>query len=678
MGLYDDAMAVAHRHFVGRQEEVARFRLLLGGSEPRVWWVFGPGGIGKSRLLSVLAEEATGAGCRVVTVDLRSIDASTRALAGAVLERIDTDQPERVVVVLDSFDSAGPIERWLRVELLPALPSQTLVLIGSRRVPSLELRSDPTWSALLELIPLRGLSSDDGHRLLTLAGVPSDLAPKAMELGHGHPLALQLLAETLLNHPGGVVPEAINEAPDVVAAMLGRLIDEVPDDQHRLAIELVSLSRMTTRSMIRELCDQAGAEQLYEWLAAQPWIDRLSEGLCPHDLAREVIEADLYNNDPDRYASAKRALRNHILDPVRLQEDPDRCAENYLYLHRRRSVLRAAWDWSSFGQTEATGVRVGDRDALAELVAASYGPATVAVLDHWLERQPHGFIVLRSLGDVIGFITMLVFDEPTSDDLAADPSVAAIWRRAQRRGPPRLGETVGLFRFVCDAEAGTLPPSPTYNAVTILAVRYWLTMEGLSLDYVVKPREGSFEPMMHYVDFHPVDDAVHTVGDVEMVVFEHDWRVVPLEPWLDRMVKLESGAPIEPATDRTPMLVSLDESAFGEAVRSALRDLSQPARLADNPLLASRVVREGPRGDGPDRLAETIREGFAALDEHPRTERARRAVERTYLHGAVTQEAAAEVLGMAFSTYRRHLARGIDLLVHRLWQWELYGRSSAG
>ena len=30
---------------------------------------------------------------------------------------------------------------------------------------------------------------------------------------------------------------------------------------------------------------------------------------------------------------------------------------------------------------------------------------------------------------------------------------------------------------------------------------------------------------------------------------------------------------------------------------------------------------------------------------------------------------------MAFSTYRRHLAKGIDLLVARLWRWELYGRT---
>jgi hypothetical protein len=32
---------------------------------------------------------------------------------------------------------------------------------------------------------------------------------------------------------------------------------------------------------------------------------------------------------------------------------------------------------------------------------------------------------------------------------------------------------------------------------------------------------------------------------------------------------------------------------------------------------------------------------------------------------------------MAFSTYRRHLAAGVELLLDALWQWELFGRSDS-
>jgi hypothetical protein len=54
----------------------------------------------------------------------------------------------------------------------------------------------------------------------------------------------------------------------------------------------------------------------------------------------------------------------------------------------------------------------------------------------------------------------------------------------------------------------------------------------------------------------------------------------------------------------------------------------------------------------------------------PRGDRLRAVLHRTYLSPAPSQEAAAEVLGLPFSTYRRHLAKAIDELVDRLWARE--------
>jgi DNA-directed RNA polymerase specialized sigma24 family protein len=84
-------------------------------------------------------------------------------------------------------------------------------------------------------------------------------------------------------------------------------------------------------------------------------------------------------------------------------------------------------------------------------------------------------------------------------------------------------------------------------------------------------------------------------------------------------------------------------------------------------------VRDQIGGDGSGDLAAVLRAALSALPDDPRTSKARRAVDRTYFHGPVTQEAAAEVLGMAFSTYRRHLQAGSSLLADQLWRWELFG-----
>jgi hypothetical protein len=48
-----------------------------------------------------------------------------------------------------------------------------------------------------------------------------------------------------------------------------------------------------------------------------------------------------------------------------------------------------------------------------------------------------------------------------------------------------------------------------------------------------------------------------------------------------------------------------------------------------------------------------------------------RALYHTYLQPAATQELAAELLDLPFSTYRRHLKASIERLTALLWQQEL-------
>jgi methylphosphotriester-DNA--protein-cysteine methyltransferase len=58
-----------------------------------------------------------------------------------------------------------------------------------------------------------------------------------------------------------------------------------------------------------------------------------------------------------------------------------------------------------------------------------------------------------------------------------------------------------------------------------------------------------------------------------------------------------------------------------------------------------------------------VRAAIDTLRQHPRDDKLLRAVERTYVDPAPTQEAAAARLGLPFSTYRRHLTQGIERIV---------------
>ena len=72
-------------------------------------------------------------------------------------------------------------------------------------------------------------------------------------------------------------------------------------------------------------------------------------------------------------------------------------------------------------------------------------------------------------------------------------------------------------------------------------------------------------------------------------------------------------------------------------------------------------------------LQARIQEAAETLKTNPRDEKLYRALYHTYLKPAPTQEAAAELLDLPFSTYRYHLTQGVKRLVEWLWQREIHG-----
>ncbi|TDO46879.1 hypothetical protein EV643_110262 [Kribbella sp. VKM Ac-2527] len=154
-------------------------------------------------------------------------------------------------------------------------------------------------------------------------------------------------------------------------------------------------------------------------------------------------------------------------------------------------------------------------------------------------------------------------------------------------------------------------------------------------------------------------------------MFAHDFRRLGPAASLELMSDREIGAPAGPPTGADPELV-LSQPDFAQAVRAALRALHRPDLLASNPLLRSRLVRD--HGDpSADTLRALLLEAAESLRADPRDDKPFRAVDRTYLRPAATQERAAEVLGLPFTTYRRHLARGVGRIVDWLWTRELHG-----
>jgi hypothetical protein len=120
-------------------------------------------------------------------------------------------------------------------------------------------------------------------------------------------------------------------------------------------------------------------------------------------------------------------------------------------------------------------------------------------------------------------------------------------------------------------------------------------------------------------------------------------------------------------------IASLAEPAFAAAVRAALRDLTSPDLLRDNPLLRSRLVAARAAGDASAEarlaaLRALLEEVIGGLGASPRRAKLQRVLHHTYLEPAGSQERVAERLGLPYSTYRDHLRAGLRLVGEILWQ----------
>ncbi len=166
------------------------------------------------------------------------------------------------------------------------------------------------------------------------------------------------------------------------------------------------------------------------------------------------------------------------------------------------------------------------------------------------------------------------------------------------------------------------------------------------------------------------------MGGAPVTMFGWDRRQFPASAFFEMMESRELTGETGPPPASLLRPLPLTRTAFDAAVRSALRRLTRAGGLDGSELLTSGLVPPGST-DPPAALADTLRGAITELAHERGGDEHRRVLERTFVAGAPSQEAAAELLDLPFSTYRRHLARATDRLVEVLWAVEL-GHESPG
>jgi hypothetical protein len=658
--------------FVGRHRQLASFDDALHKRSPtQLLFVHGEGGIGKTTLLLELRARARAAGRTVIHVDGRDTDPSPQGLAAAVRlalgpyagDGTGASVPAGAVLLVDGYEQLAPIDGWLRDVFVPGLSTDNVVVLAGRDPPAAPWRTDPGWRHVVAAHRLDPFDPAESGELLANAGVDPSARSHLLRLGRGHPLTMALLADLA---ESGEVPDALADVPDLVSALLGSFLRDAPGEAHLIGLATCAIAWLTTEDLLREVVG-ADAAAVWQWLARQPFVTAGPRGLFIHDLARDVLDAELEHRSPERYADYRRIVEAHALACLRAAAGPDRQqhAQQMNFLLRKSPLTDAIAAIRARGSAAVVTARSDEHEQVCAIIEKFEGPASARLARAWLSEQPDRLSVVRAGEGVAGFAHHLLC--PSGSALEdRDPVVRAVLDHVAREGPVRPGEHVDITRF----HAGAYEHQRDIYAVlvgNVSAIIEWSTRP-LAWSFAVTVDAGYWAPFFEYLAFARLVEA--DVGDLRHVVYGIDWRRVPFDAWLGLMRERgqsgDTGPP--PATIVRPP--ALDRSRFAAAVRAALQTLHRPDQLAASPLMGSALAATP---DGPDvaQLRATIENAVTCLGDEPKGDRLWAVLHRTYLRAAPTQEAAAEVLGLPMSTYRRYLAKALEQLTDRLWSVEI-------
>lgn len=399
--------------FVGRSRELAVLRHELEqarAGEPRLVWLTGEAGIGKTSLIRHFLEGVPG-----VPTLFASGDENEAALPYGVVAQLVADLPDPapqpelrpdhdplavgadLLAALGTLEASGPLVVVVDDAQWSDYPSAQALVFTLRRLRRdhvlviLSARSDAPhpeqlWdralaqSQLTTRLTLGGLTADDLRTLAPLAAGHA-LTPAASRRLHehtgGHPLHARALLEELpaeaLLDPWGLLP-----APHSLSSLVLFRLSRLTADTQALVLATAVLGTRCSRSdvvRVAEVADPVAAldEAVRSGLLVEDFPGRLRDVGFPHALVRAAVYGDLppalrhqLHARAADVVSGQAALNHRVAAVV----GPDRALADELELLARSELAEQSWRSAAEHLTAAADLSLSAADRGARLAAA--------------------------------------------------------------------------------------------------------------------------------------------------------------------------------------------------------------------------------------------------------------------------------------------------------------------
>lgn len=638
-GLGDVAARLDAERFVGRRAELAMIDAALeGASSTRLFYVFGPGGIGKSALLRQAGRMATAGGRTVHVLDGRVLPAAADVLEAALEPAFVEPRP---VVIVDEMDRLVSLRHELRQGLLTRLPADAVVLLAGRRRP------DRAWfeaglEHLAVEVPLHPLDSADARALLGRYGIDDDdqVGP-VLTWAAGYPLPLTLAARVV--RPGWSLPPAGVADPDrggptddqLADLLLVRLAGDELDGIDPAVLEVAAVAPAVDARLLAAVLPGKRTRSAMAQLRELSVSERIGHRTTLHRLVRDAVRTRLRSTEPERYRTLVLRVAEHLRARV--------AGGEVELAYELADLIENPMARVGFGPSDAYYVgRFRPQDLITlGTVRGALGTRWWRRYERWCEDHPEQGVPVRHVtGELAAMVISGGLDrlpEPARHEIECGP----VYDYARRHGMVEQAVFVNDLTFMHDVpdEVARAEMVRVGNAALI-------------------GRSGLSNPRFVFAtgETRTADDGTEPFGYEEVPELRRSDDERALRTW---MVDFGPGG----AVGRVLAMIRAEQGVTGDGEGSDQVDRSAALLVALRSFHDDDVMGQSSLGESAEQARAVVRQAVRAAFGWGEDELLLRTVlERTYLDADGGHAVAMAELPMSRSSFYRHLQRARDRL----------------
>lgn len=537
--------------FVGRDTEVRRLESMLGEHRPRVLFLHGLAGSGKSSLLRHFARSVSSHGdAAVFVLDCREIEPTEQGFSSGLSLALDHDSPgamleipmrlarvaRRVVICLDHYEVFRLLDSWLRNQFVPSLPEKVSLLMAGRQEPN------PAWTRLpagtFEVMRLGSLGPEESTDLVRAMQVGEDAVEAIVGFADGHPLTLIL----------GALAARERSTDDIRDVTMDRLLDEFTvaylDDLSEEAERLLgaaSVVRRVSAPLLGAMLPEIDAWKGFDSLRRLPFVAVTSDGLALHEALQKSISARLRAAVPSRHRELRRRAWSYFREQLRTVPRAElwRSTADMIYLLENPAVREAHFPTSVHRFAIET-ASSADGKAIDQVIVRHEPDEAVKLLRSWWARCPETFKVARDTrGEVVGFSILTTQVQTDLKSFEYDP-VAAVWLDHLRNDPVGPGQQALLLRRWLTLGQGDEPSEAQASLWLDLKRTYMELRPRLRRIYSTTDHPEIYGPVLGQLGATPINPVVEIDGR-KYQQFCLDFGPSSVDGWLTRIAAQELG-----------------------------------------------------------------------------------------------------------------------------------------